>query len=298
MTAQGVAAGADAGECWLDGAFIPLAQARIHPLDRGFIFGDGVYEVIPAHGGHYLRLGAHLERLAHSLASVRIANPHTPAQWRAVLRELRERAGTHDQSVYVQVTRGVAPRDHGFPDSPPTVFAFSRPLAGPEPAALARGLRAVLREDFRWQRCDIKSTALQGAVLLRQAALDSGAHEALLVRDGHVTEGAATNVFAVLDGTVVTPPVGPWLLAGVTRALMLELAHDVGLPVAERALTAAEVRSAPELWLTSSSKGVLAVTTLDGQPVGDGLPGPVWRRVHDRYRQYLTELRAGRVPDT
>lgn len=288
---------ADAGECYLDGTFVALAEARIHPLDRGFVFGDGVYEVIPAYGGQYLRLTAHLERLARSLAEVRIDNPHTPAQWATLLRTLRERAGAHDQSVYVQVTRGVAPRDHAFPHSTPTVFAVSRPLAPVDPAALADGLAGVLRDDLRWQRCDIKSIALQGAVLLRQAAVEAGAHEALLVRDGHVTEGAATNVFAVRDDVVVTPPVGPWLLAGVTRALVLELAAGAGLPVCERMLTVAEVRAASELWLSSSTKGVLALTRLDGQAVGDGRPGPVWRSVHLRYQHYLADLRAGRVDD-
>lgn len=288
---------ADAGECYLDGTFMALADARIHPLDRGFVFGDGVYEVIPAYGGHYLRLAAHLERLARSLAEVGIDDPHTPGHWAALLRTLRDRAGGHDQSVYVQVTRGVAPRDHAFPHSTPTVFAVSRPLAPVDPAALANGLAGVLRDDLRWQRCDIKSIALQGAVLLRQAAVEAGAHEALLVRDGHVTEGAATNVFAVCDGVVVTPPVGPWLLAGVTRALVLELAAGAGLPVCERALTVAEARAASELWLSSSTKGVLALTRLDGQAVGDGRPGPVWRSVHLRYQQYLADLRAGRVDD-
>lgn len=283
-------------DCYLDGRFLPLEQARIHPLDRGFIFGDGVYEVIPAYGGRFLRLDAHLERLARSLAAVRIANPHPPAQWRAMLDELCARAGPHDQSVYLQVTRGVAPRDHAFPDAPPTVFALSRPLAPPEPAALSGGLAAVLHDDFRWQRCDIKSTALQGAVLLRQAALDAGADEALLVRDGHVTEGAATNVFAVLDGTLVTPPVGPWLLAGVTRALVLELAEAAGLAVAERPLPVDEVRTASELWLSSSTKGVLSVTRLDGLQLGDGLPGVAWRRVYARYGAYLDALRAGTLP--
>lgn len=287
----------DTAECYLDGRFLPLAQARIHPLDRGFVFGDGVYEVLPAYGAHFLRLGAHLERLARSLAAVRIANPHSPAQWATLLRTLRERAGAHDQSVYVQVTRGVAPRDHAFPDCAPTVFALSRPLAPVGAAALEQGLSGVLQDDPRWQRCDIKSIALQGAVLARQAAVDAGADEALLVRDGHVTEGAATNVFAVCEGAVVTPPVGPWLLAGVTRALVLELAAAAGLAVCERHLTVAEVRAAGELWLSSSTKGVLALTRLDGQTVGDGRPGPVWRSVQARYRAYLADVRAGRADD-
>lgn len=288
---------ADAGECYLDGQFLPLAQARIHPLDRGFVFGDGVYEVMPAYGGHYLRLRAHLERLARSLEAVRIPNPHSPAQWAALLGTLRARAGAHDQSVYVQVTRGVAPRDHAFPDCAPTVFAVSRPLAPVDAAALAQGLCGVLQEDLRWRRCDIKSIALQGAVLARQAALDAGAHEALLVRDGCVSEGAATNVFAVRAGEVITPPVGPWLLAGVTRALVLDLARAAGRPVSERPLPVEAVRTADELWLSSSTKGVLALTRLDGQPVGDGRPGPVWRELHARYQAYLAELRAGRVDD-
>lgn len=280
------------GIVYLNGAWLPLSAARVHPLDRGFIFGDGVYEVLPVYGRRFLGLESHLQRLDHSLRAVRIPNPHDVAGWRAILTGLCARAPDADQSVYLQVTRGVAPRDHAFPTVQPTVFCMSRPLVAPSEPALREGLGVVLREDFRWLRCDIKSTALQGAVLLRQEALDAGADEALLVRDGCVTEGAASNVFAVLDGAVVTPPRNHLLLAGITRDLVLEHARAAGCTVVERPLLRAELARASELWLCSSTKEVLAITRVDGVAVGEGRPGPVWAAVHARYRAALAALRA------
>jgi D-alanine transaminase len=275
----------------LDGAFLPLAQARVHPLDRGFIYGDGVYEVIPAYGGHYLRLEAHVARLERSLADARIKNPYSMHDWVQRLTELLDRHGGGDASVYLQVTRGVAPRDHAFPDCPPTVFAIPRPLKPVPAAQLDNGLKAISCIDTRWQWCQIKSIALQGAVLLRQQAVDAGADEAILHRGRWVTEGAASNVFAVLDGTVVTPPPSNWLLHGITRDLVLELAAQVDLRVDERPLRLKELLVADEIWLSSSTKEVLAVTRLDSAPVGDGRPGPLWRRVWEAYQTLKAELR-------
>lgn len=275
-----------------DGAFMPLSQARVHPLDRGFIYGDGVYEVIPAYGGHYLRLDAHIARLERSLAEARIANPYPAQRWADILAELLTRHGGGDASVYLQVTRGVAPRDHAFPDCPPTVFAMPRALKPVPAEQVERGLKAISLADIRWQWCQIKSISLQGAAMLRQQAIDAGADEAILHRGRWVTEGAAANLFAVIDGAVLTPPPSNWLLHGITRDLVLELAAQVDLRVDERPLRLKELLAADEIWLSSSTKEVLAVTQLDGAPVGDGRPGPAWRRVWDAYQAFKADLRA------
>ena len=274
-----------------DGAFVPLSQARVHPLDRGFIYGDGVYEVIPAYGGNYLRLDAHIARLERSLAEARIANPYPAQRWADILAELLTRHGGGDASIYLQVTRGVAPRDHAFPDCPPTVFAMPRALKPIPAAQVEGGLKAISLADIRWQWCQIKSISLQGAAMLRQQAIDAGADEAILHRGRWVTEGAAANVFVVINGAVVTPPPSNWLLHGITRDLVLELAAQVDLRVEERPLHLKELLAADEIWLSSSTKEVLAVTQLDGAPVGDGRPGPVWRRVWDAYQAFKADLR-------
>jgi len=274
-----------------DGAFVPLSQARVHPLDRGFIYGDGVYEVIPAYGGHYLRLDAHIARLERSLAEARITNPYPAQRWADILAELLTRHGGGDASIYLQVTRGVAPRDHAFPDCPPTVFAMPRALKPVPAAQVERGLKAISLADIRWQWCQIKSISLQGAAMLRQQAIDAGADEAILHRGRWVTEGAAANVLVVIDGAVVTPPPSNWLLHGITRDLVLELAAQVDLRVDERPLRLRELLAADEIWLSSSTKEVLAVTQLDGAPVGDGRPGPAWQRVWDAYQAFKADLR-------
>jgi D-alanine transaminase len=277
---------------YLDGDFLPLSRARVHPLDRGFIYGDAVYEVIPAYGGHYLRLDAHLSRLEHSLTEARIHNPYPHAQWNQLLRELLGRHGGGDASIYLQVSRGVAPRDHAFPDCAPTVFVMPRPLQPVPATQIERGLSAICHDDTRWQWCQIKSTSLQGAVMLRQQALDVGADEVILHRDYWITEGAATNVFAVISGNVVTPPPSHWLLHGITRDLVLELAAQVDLPVQERPLGLLELQHADEIWLSSSTKEVLAVTQLDAVVVGDGRPGPAWQRIWNAYQAFKADLRA------
>jgi D-alanine transaminase len=259
---------------YFDGAFVPLSQARVHPLDRGFIYGDGVYEVIPAYGGHYLRLDAHIARLERSLAEARIANPYPAQRWAEILTELLSRHGGGDASIYLQVTRGVAPRDHAFPDCPPTVFAMPRALKPVPAAQVEGGLKATSLADIRWQWCQIKSISLQGAAMLRQQAIDAGADEAILHRGRWVTEGAAANVFVVIDGAVLTPPPSNWLLHGITRDLVLELAAQVDLRVDERPLRLKELLAADEIWLSSSTKEVLAASQLDGAPVGDGRPDP------------------------
>lgn len=280
---------------YLNGEFLPKDEARVSVLDRGFLFGDGVYEVIPVYGGRLFRLEQHLERLDQSLAGIRLANPHTRLEWRRILEQLVELHGGGDQSVYLQVTRGAAPkREHAFPtEVHPTVFAMSSPLTPNPPEVAQQGVAAITLEDIRWKHCHIKAVTLLANVLLRQQALDGGAAEAILIRDGQVTEGAASNVFIVRAGELLTPPKGPFLLPGITRDLILELAAANGIPYREAAVTEAELASAAEVWVTSSTREILPVTTLNGVPVGDGKPGPLWARMTALFQAYKERLRSG-----
>lgn len=281
---------------YLNGAFVPPEQAQVSAFDRGFVFGDGVYEVIPVYGRRPFRLARHLARLDASLASIRLTNPHSADAWQKIFERLVASLAADDQSVYLQVTRGPAPRDHAFPrDVKPTVFAYAAPLKYPEPAQLAAGVGAITVPDIRWLRCDIKAIALLPNVLMRQQAVEQGAAEAILLRDGLMTEGSASNIFIVLKGVLITPPKGPFILPGVTRDLALELARAHGLRCEERAVTEGELRQAEELMLSSSIKELLPITRLDNQPVGNGLPGPVHARLHALYQDYIRDFRAGRV---
>lgn len=279
---------------WLDGAFLPLAEARVPVLDRGFLFGDAVYEVIPVYGGRPCRMDEHLARLSASLAATAIPEPHDRATWRNLLGRLVEANGGGDLALYLQVTRGVAPkRDHAIaPGLVPTVFAMAMPIAPRPPELGERGLAAVTVADSRWARCQIKATTLLANVLHKREATEQDADDALLVRDGHVIEATASNVFAVLDGVAVTPPVDPVMLTGVTRNLVLELAAAGGIETREAPLPVADLARASEVWLTSSTREVSPVTTLDGQPVGDGRPGPQWRRIDALYQEYKAALPA------
>lgn len=279
---------------YLNGVFLPIEQACVPVLDRGFLFGDGVYEVIPVYGGTLFRLEEHLQRLDHSLAGIRITNPLSRALWRDTLDELVERNGGGDQSIYFQITRGAAPkRDHAFPANVlPTIFMMSTPLA-PLPEDLAQnGIAAITLADIRWQKCDIKAITLLPNVLLRQEAIDHGAAEAILLRDGLAVEGAASNLFIVKDGTIITPPKSPHLLPGITRDLILELAAEHKVPHRETVITEAELRAADEVWLTSSTKEILPVTRLDNSAVSGGKPGPVWAKLIALYQHYKRTLGA------
>ncbi|MCX8048347.1 MAG: D-amino acid aminotransferase [Methylohalobius sp.] len=272
---------------YLNGEFIPLSQAKIPILDRGFLFGDGVYEVIPAYGGKLFRLEQHLTRLEQSLRGIRLDPPLAPAEWRQVLNELLK--GECDQAVYLQITRGAYPnRDHAFPSViQPTVFAMATPLAAgsPQPA------KAITCEDIRWQWCHLKTINLLANVLLRQQAIERGCQEAVLVRDGLVTEGAASNIFAVIDGVLTTPPKGPKLLPGITRDLILELAAAHGLPHQEREIQASELTRAEEVWYTSSTRELVPIVELDGSPVGNGRPGKVFWRMYELFQNYKRAYR-------
>jgi len=274
---------------YLNGRFLAQEQACVPVTDRAFLFGDGVYEVIPAYQGHPLRLSQHLTRLQRSLDGLRLANPMDDAGWRRVVGELIERNGGGDVSVYLQVSRGAPPaRDHGFPKPgvAATVTGFCQPLKPWPKDVLERGAAAVVRDDDRWAHCDIKSTALLANVLLKQQAIDAGAAEAILVRDGHVTEGASSNVFVVVGDVALTPPQSGYVLPGITRDLILELAAADGLPVRFGDVTRSRLYAADEIWITSSTREALPITMLDGQAVGGGKPGPLWRRVHERLQRY------------
>lgn len=272
---------------YFNGEYLPENQPCISPLDRGFVFGDGIYEVIPAYNGHLFRIDEHLERLANNLNSVSISPPLSEQDWQQVLNELVARNGGGDQSVYLQITRGVAKRDHGFPkDIRPTVFAMSNPLHPVGSEIYKHGVSAITLDDIRWKFCHIKTIALLPNILLRQQALDAGAVEAILIRDGEITEGAASNVFIVHHDTVVTPPKGPLLLPGITRDLVLELARNTGLPCQENPITPDELRQADEIWLTSSTKEILPVTHLDNHVIGDGNPGPCWQKMISIFQDY------------
>ena len=283
---------------YLNGDFLPESDACVSVLDRGFIFGDGVYEVIPAYGGNPFRLEEHLQRLNNSLDGVRITNPHNHDEWQYLIQKIidanSEKYGDTDQSVYLQITRGSAKRDHAFPSEvSPTVLIMSNPLVGPDTALLKTGVSAITTEDIRWVYCHIKAICLLPNVLLRQKAIDAESAEAILIRDGLATEGAASNLFLVKDGEIITPPKGPLLLPGVTRDLVLDLANDNGLPNKEINFTEQDLLDADEIWLTSSTKEVLPVTTLNGKAVGTGKPGTVWETMYQLFQAYKIQLRQG-----
>jgi D-alanine transaminase len=281
---------------FLNGSFIAAGDAKISVLDRGFIFGDGVYEVVPVYSKVAFRLEEHLVRLERSLAAIGIHNPYSAAQWREVIYKLVDAQAFDDQAVYFQVTRGVAKRDHAFPKGvEPTVFMMSNPLTMPSPALVERGAAAVSAQDNRWLRCDIKSTSLLGNCLLRQVSAEAGAIETILFRDGKLTEASASNVFIVKGGVIATPPKSHLILPGITYDVVLEIARASKLPLELREVTEAEVRGADEVWVSSSSKEVLAIVTLDGKQVGDGRPGTVFRRMYDLYQDFKKRvMRAGK----
>jgi len=277
---------------FLNGEFLPLAEARVSPLDRGFLFGDGAYELIPVYSRRPFRLAEHLARLQRTLDGIRLANPYSAAEWTAHLTALIARNADADQSLYLQVTRGAdVKRDHAFPKAvTPTVFLMSTPLATPTPVQRLTGGGALTVVDNRWLRCDLKVLALLPNVLLRQQAVEANCVEAILLRDGFLTEGAASNIFLVKDGVLLAPPKSHLLLPGVTYDVVLELAASHGLPVAIREIEEHELRSADELWMTSSTREVFPLTTLDGQPVGTGRPGPVGEAMYGWYQRFKNDV--------
>lgn len=276
---------------YLNGKFLPIEDAVIPVLDRGFIFGDGVYEVIPVYSRHPFRLAGHLQRLQKSLESIRLDNPHSEDEWRKLIESVIDLNKAEDQSLYLQVTRGVAERDHAFPEKTvPTVLITSNPLSPPRDEQTQNGVGAITATDNRWLRCDVKSTALLPNVLLRQLSVDAGCVETLLVRDGLLTEGSASNAFVVKAGVMLTPPKSNLMLTGITYDVVLEIAQANGIAHEVRNIKQAELDDADEIWITSSSKEILPVTTLNGRPVGNGKPGPLFQHMHDLFQAYKVQV--------
>ncbi len=272
---------------YLNGEFLDPEQAKVSVFDRGFLLGDGVYEVIPVYDGRCFELSGHLTRLQASLDGVRMKNPHSNAEWEVMIDKLIELNGGGDQSLYLQVTRGVAPRDHVFPEGvTPTAFAMSNPLQAVPEKYKTQGAAAITLADIRWQNCNIKAITLLPNSLLKQQAHEAGALEALLIRDGYLTEGAASNAYVVIDGSIYTAPKDEKVLPGITRDVVVDIARSNNIPLFEQAVTEQQLKDADEIWISSSTKEVVAITQLDNSAVSDGLPGPVWKKMDALYQQY------------
>lgn len=282
--------------CYLNGHLGPLSQAKVSVLDRGFIFGDGIYEVVPVFDGIAFRLPEHLRRLQRSLDAVKIANPFAFERWTSMVQDLIKTNRGGDQTIYIQITRGIAPRSHAVAeDVEPTVFLMSSPL---RVVAETEAIEVVTTNDIRWQRCDIKSTSLLANVMSRELAASVGSHEAIFLRGGIVTEGAASNVFISIDGTIKTPPLSSWILPGVTRDLIVELMNGADHCVQETTVSEQELRRADEVWVTSSGSELVPVIRIDDEPVGNGQIGPVFRHVQRVYRDYKEKFTARRSDAT
>jgi D-alanine transaminase len=277
-----------ADSVYLNGEYLPLSEAKVSVLDRGFLFGDGVYEVIPAYKGRLFRLEDHIVRLNNSLREIRLELDKSVAEWLAIFQPLLD--SSKDQYIYLQVTRGyAAKRDHGFPEQVvPTVFAMCseiKPFAG-----RVTGVKAVTLDDIRWQMCHVKAITLLANILLRQEALDQDCAEAILVRNGYVTEGAASNLFAVIDDELITPPKNHEILPGITRDVILELAEANQIPYREDVIALEALQNASEVWVTSSTREIVPVIELDGQQLGAGKPGPVFQKMEQLLQAYKLAL--------
>lgn len=286
---------------YLNGEYLPVERASISVMDRGFLFGDSVYEVIPVFGKRALRVGEHLDRLQNSLNRISLANPHANDEWQAIFAGLVEHNASEDRAIYLQVTRGAFPRRDlstkadGDVQNPPTVFAMLLPEVTPKTDAATAGISAITVDDFRWNNCDIKSTSLVANVMLKQQASDARVEDAILVKNGIVTEGTASNVFVVKNNVLATPPKGRLLLPGITRDLVIEIAQHHDILVEEREVKESELYEADEIWMTSSTREIAPVLNLNGKIVGWGRAGPMWQRVMDLYQEYKQLLRNGNV---
>lgn len=272
---------------YLNGQFLPLEAAKISPLDRGFMFADGVYEVIPVFQGKVFGLDKHLVRLLAGLEAIRLSSPYEKEHWQSLIQQVIDRNGQGNQSIYLQITRGETPiRNHGFPkEHHPTIFIMSMPVTVPDTGFTLpeEGVVAITMPDIRWLRCDIKSISLLPNILSQQEAIEKGADEAILVRDEMVTECAAANVFMVKNGILVTPPLSHLILGGVTRDMVIALAEENGISVQQRPIMKLELYSADELWITSSTRDIAPVTMLDDKLVGNGQLGKLWSTVAELY---------------
>ncbi len=280
---------------YLNGQYMPIEEAKISPLDRGFIFGDGVYEVIPYYNGRGLRAREHLVRLQRSMDALYMTNPYSIEQWESVIGGLIAKNGGGNVGVYIQVTRGVAKRDFPPPQGlTPTVFLMVNPLPTPKPEIYANGIAGVSIDDSRWLRCQIKSTALLGAVLLKHESNMDGGDEAVMFREGYLTESTASNIAVVKNGVILCPPMDNLILGGITYVLMIELAQKAGLPLEIRRVSRREVETADELWILSSTKEVVPIVTLDQRPVGHGTgagkPGPHFKKMYQLFQDYKRDL--------
>lgn len=283
---------------YLNGKYMPIEEACIPVLDRGFIFGDGVYEVIPAYSRKLFRLTEHLDRLQHSLDGIRLKNPFSHAEWCNLLEQIIAKNEGDDQYIYLHITRGVAKRDHAFPQVPPTIFIMSNPLLPPPAELLISGASAITAHDNRWIRCDVKAISLLPNVLLRQMAVDVQAIETILIRDSFLTEGAASNIFIIKDNTLLAPPKSHLMLPGITYDVVLELAAANQIPHEVREISETEVRTADEILLTSSTKEIMPITRLDGKPVGQGKPGNMFAQLHTLYQRYKETHMRGKFAGT
>lgn len=276
---------------YLNGERVRLGDAKVSVLDRGFIFGDGIYDVVPAYNGKPLRMDAHLARLERSMAAIGIRCGLQRADWEGIVLDMIAGSGLGDCMAYIQVTRGVAKRDHGFPDGvEPTVFCMVSPFKRPDAVLREQGLSAIGAPDLRWLRCDIKSVSLLGNVLARQMAVEAGVDDVIQFRDGHLTEGSAANIWVVRNGVLLAPQRDNLILEGIRYGLMEELASQCGIPFEARVITQAQVESADELMLTSATKEVLPITRYEGRPVADGKPGPVYARLRAAYDAVIAAL--------
>lgn len=276
---------------FLNGQFMPIEDAKVPVLDRGFIFGDGIYELVPVYSRAPFRLEGHLARMERSLAEVKIANPYTRDEWTKIIEQVIEKQSFDDQGVYWQITRGVAKRDHAFPKNvTPTVFMMSNPLVNPSKHIIENGGKAVSSKDFRWHRCDLKTISLIGNCMLRQLSAEEGALETLLFRDGKLTEASASNAYIVKNGVIATPPKDHLILPGITLDVVFDIVKRGNLPMEVREITEAEVFGADEVWVTSSSKEIVAIVDLDAKRIGTGKPGPVFRKAWQLYQEFKSEV--------
>lgn len=282
---------------YLNGEYKPLAETQVSVMDRGFLFGDGVYEVIPVYARKPFRLQEHLQRLRNSLAAIRITDLHSETEWAGIIEHIIASSTSTDQQIYLQVTRGAAPlRNHAFPaDTRPTVLVMSDPLLSPSPELFSSGVSAVSSSDIRWLRCDIKATSLLANCLLRQIAVDAGCAETVLFRDGILTEGAASNIFVVKDRVLLAPQKNHLMLSGITYDVILEIVRQYNMPCAIRDISETEVHGADELLMTSSTREVLPIVRLDGRPVGKGTPGPVAQALAAHYQEFKRTVMYGQA---